>query len=570
MFRQQNNAPFVFNVKNRMRVAGMVILLAPLCIFVRLFYMQTFLYEEFSSKAERAIYNYLAEDRLRGKILDVNGRELAESVRTHSCGVNKRYVQNKNKTVAFLSETLGIPKKRVLEKWNRSSNFFFIAKKIKPDNYIKISQILRTKLGQGLELTPEYERIHPYGESALDLIGASNSKNYGLSGIEQMYNRELSQDISKKRAKRARRGEIIYDRKLKEELSVANVYLTIDAVAQFYTESALKKAVELVGAEHGIAVVQEPKTGKILAAASYPVKDGQSLAFQFTYEPGSTFKTIAISSALDAGVVHITDSIDMSGREWVVGNKVVRDNQHEKDFLSIPEILQLSSNIGAGKIALELGAKNLFYYIKGFGFGTKTDINFNGESKGNLPHFSKWTAVDTATKGYGYGVAVTPIQLINAYSAIANGGTLMQPHIVDRIEYAGGKVEKKSKPVKIRRVLKEETTQIMKKALQSVVEVGSGKRAQITGYNVAGKTGTAEKLSKEGGYAKRSHIVSFCGFAPVSDPQFTVLVILDNPTKYTFGGTAAAPVFKEITERLLAMKGVPPDQLDFEPTPNKR
>ena len=146
----------------------------------------------------------------------------------------------------------------------------------------------------------------------------------------------------------------------------------------------------------------------------------------------------------------------------------------------------------------------------------------------------------------------------------------MQPHIVDRIEYAGGKVEKKSKPVKIRRVLKEETTQIMKKALQSVVEVGSGKRAQITGYNVAGKTGTAEKLSKEGGYAKRSHIVSFCGFAPVSDPQFTVLVILDNPTKYTFGGTAAAPVFKEITERLLAMKGVPPDQLDFEPTPNKR
>ena len=258
------------------------------------------------------------DDSARGKILDVNGREFAESVRTHSCGVNKRYVQNKNKTVDFLSETLGIPKKRVLEKWNRSSNFFFIAKKIKPDNYIKISQILRTKLGQGLELTPEYERIHPYGESALDLIGASNSKNYGLSGIEQMYNRELSQDISKKRAKRARRGEIIYDRKLKEELSVANVYLTIDAVAQFYTESALKKAVELVGAEHGIAVVQEPKTGKILAAASYPVKDGQSLAFQFTYEPGSTFKTIAISSALDAGVVHITDSIDMSGREWIL------------------------------------------------------------------------------------------------------------------------------------------------------------------------------------------------------------------------------------------------------------
>lgn len=564
MFKRKSASPFVFNVKNRMRVAGMVILLAPLCIFVRLFYMQTFLYEEFSSKAERAIYNYLAEDRLRGKILDVNGRELAESVRTHSCGVNKRYVQDKNKTVAFLSETLEIPKRRILEKWNRASNFFFVAKKIKPDKYIKISQILRTKLGQGLELTPEYERIHPYGNSAIDLIGASNSKNFGLSGIEQMYNRELSQDISKKRAKRARRGEIIYDRKLKEELSVANVYLTIDAVAQFYAENALKKEVEAIGAEHGIAIVQDPKTGKILAAASYPAKDGQSLAFQFTYEPGSTFKSIAISSALDAGVVHITDQIDMSERKWEVARGVViRDNQHKKDFLTIPEILQLSSNIGAGKIALELGAKNLFYYLKAFGFGTKTDINFNGESKGNVPPYSRWTVVDTATKGYGYGVAVTPIQLINAYSAIANGGILMQPHIIDRIEYAGGKVEEKSKPVRIRRVLKEETTDIMKKALQSVVEVGSGKRAQIKGYTVAGKTGTAEKLSKEGGYAKRQHIVSFCGFAPVSDPQFTVLVVLDNPTKYSFGSSTAAPVFKEIMDRMLAMKGVAPDQTDF-------
>lgn len=558
------SSPFVFNVKNRMRAAGMVILLAPLCIFVRLFYMQTFLHEEFANKAERAIYNYLAEDRLRGKILDVNGRPLAESVRTHSCGVSKRYVKDKNKTVAFLSETLDIPKSRILEKWNRKGNFFFVAKKIKPDNYIKISQILRTPLGQGLELTPEYERIHPYGQSALDIIGAANSKNLGLSGVEQMFNAELSQDISKKRAKRARRGEIIYDRKLKEELSVANVYLTIDETAQYYVETALKNAVEKLKPEHAVALVQEPSTGKILAAASYPVKDGQSLAFQFTYEPGSTFKTVAVASALDAGVVSVTDSIDMEGRRWEVARGfTVRDKQHEKDYLSIPEIMQLSSNIGAGKIAVELGAKNLFYYIKAFGFGTKTDVNFNGESKGHVPPYNKWTKVDLATKGYGYGISLTPVQLIGAYSAVANGGTLMQPHLIDRIEYTGGKVEKIAKPVKIRRVIKPETSQAMIKVLQSVVENGSGKRAQIKGYNVAGKTGTAEKLS-DGGYGKRRHVVSFGGFAPATNPQFTVLVILDNPEKYSFGSTAAAPVFHEIMERLLAMKGVKPDQLDFE------
>ena len=324
-------------------------------------------------------------------------------------------------------------------------------------------------LGQGMELSPEYERIHPYGQSALDIVGASNSKNLGLSGIEQMFNKQLSQDISKKRAKRARGGDVIYDRTLKEKIAVSNIYLTIDEVAQYYVEQALEKAVQNVEPERAIAIVQEPATGKIIAAASYPIADGQSQAFQFTYEPGSTFKTIAIASALDAGAVHITDSIDMSGRNWEVAKGViVRDKQHQKDYLSIPEIMQLSSNIGAGKIAVETGPKKLFSYIKAFGFGTKTDINFNGESKGNVPPYNTWTKVDTAAHGYGYGIAITPIQLITAYSAIANDGALMQPHLIDRIEHANGKIEKLAKPIKIRNVISKETAQTMKKVLQSV------------------------------------------------------------------------------------------------------
>ena len=540
-------------------------LLVPLVIVGRLFYMQTFLHQAFTSKAEKAIYDSIDEDRLRGKILDVNGRSLAESVRTHSCGVSKRYVQDQDKTITFLAETLEIPKAEILKKWNKDSPFFFVAKQIKPEKYIKIAEILRTPLGQGLDLSPEYERIHPYGNSALDILGTANSKNLGLSGIEQMFNDELSQDISKKRAKRARGGDVIYDDSLKENLKIANIYLTIDETIQFYVEQALKKAMADFEPEHAIAIVQEPSSGKILAAASYPLKDGQSQAFQFTYEPGSTLKTLSIAAGIDSGAVHITDSIDMSGRNWEVAKGVViKDRQHDKNALSIPEIMQLSSNIGAGKIAVETGAKTLFSYLKAFGLGTKTDINFNGESKGNLPDFNSWTKVDTASKGYGYGVAVTPIQLITAYSAIANNGALMQPHLIDRIEHANGKIEKKSKPVKIRQVISKETAQTMQKILQSVVENGSGKRAQIKGYNVAGKTGTAEKLSKSGGYAKRLHVVSFCGFVPVTDPQFTILIILDNPSKYTFGGTAAAPIFKEIAEPLLALKAIPPDQLDFE------
>ena len=559
MFKQ--NSPFAYNAKARMKLCGLLCLLAPLCIGVRLFYMQTFLHDELADKAERAIYNYLDEDRLRGNIYDANGHFLAESVRTHSCGISKRYVKDKAKTIDFLSKTLGISKKQIEREWNKHRNFFFVAKKIKPDVYMKILPVLRTTLGQGLDLTPEYERVHPYGDSAIDILGAANSKNLGLSGIEQMFNSEMSQQISKRRAKRARRGELIYDRSLKEERSVGSVYLTIDILAQYYAEQALEKAVKDYEPERGLILVQQPQTGRLLAAASYPRKDGQSLAFQFTYEPGSTFKTIAISSALDAGAVSINDAIDMSGRKWEIARGVVvRDRQHDKDELTIPEIMAVSSNIGAGKIALELGAKNLFYYMKAFGFGTKTDINFNGESKGYILPYNKWTVVDTATKGYGYGVALTPVQLIGAYSAVANGGWLMQPHLVDRIEYADGRTEQKAKTQKIRRVIKQETSDTMKKVLEHVVQEGSGKRARIKGYSVAGKTGTAEKLSQEGGYATRHHVVSFCGFTPIDDPQFTILVVLDNPSKYTFGGTAAAPVFKEVAEGLLAMQGVPPDR----------
>lgn len=558
----KKKTPFMYDAKARMKLCGIICLVAPLIIVGRLFYMQTFQHDKFVTKAERSIYDYLKEDRLRGQIYDVQGRSLAESVRTHSCGISKKYVKDPAKTQEFLINTLGISRKDLERKWNRKDNkFFFVAKKIKPDVYMHLAPVLHTTLGQGLEVTPEYERIHPYGDSAIDLLGAANSKNLGLSGLELMFNDELSQDISKRRAKRARRGEVIYNRSLKEEKSVGSLYLTIDMLAQYYAETALAKAVKDYEPEHGIIVVQQPQTGRILAAASYPHKDGQSLPFQFTYEPGSTFKTIAITAALDAGTVSINDSIDMSGRNWEIARGVVvKDKQHKQEELTIPEIMALSSNIGAGKIALELGAKNLFYYIKAFGFGTKTDINFTGESKGYVPPYNQWTKVDTATKGYGYGISLTPIQLISAYSAIANGGWLLQPHLIDRIEYADGRKEVKAKVQKIRRVIKPETVEIMKKVLEHVVLEGSGKKAQIPGYSVAGKTGTAEKLDKEGGYAKRRHVVSFCGFTPIGDPQFTILIILDNPAKYTFGGTAAAPVFKEVAEGLLSMQAVAPDK----------
>lgn len=549
---------------------GVLALCPVLAILGRLLYFQTFKHEEMSARAESAVYAYLEEDRIRGNILDINGVILAESLRTYSAAVLKRYVKDKEETIKTLSKVLEVPEKELRQRWNKEGNFFYVKKKIRPAMYSALNEAVKEKRLTGIELTAEYERIHPFGDMALDLLGAANSKNMGLSGLEQSYNKELSQDISRKRAKRARAGQIIYERELKEEEKISDIYLTIDALAQHHVEEVLKNYVEANAAKRGMAIVQDPNTGYILAIASYPVKDGQSLPFQFTYEPGSTFKTITSASALDSGVWKKERVMEFDSRNtWKGVNGItIRDTHNLTEKTTLEEMMKVSSNRGAAYLANELGAKDFFYYIKAFGFGTKTDIGFQGEARGTVRPFSKWTKVDTAVTGYGYGISLTAVQLINAYSAIANGGYLMQAHIVDRAVDAGGNTVQYAKPKKIRKVLKPETARQMNDVLQQVVSSGTARKAKVSGYTVAGKTGTAEKHTAAG-YEKSAHIVSFCGFVPASKPAFTILFVLDEPEKPVFGGESAAPAFAEIAERLLAIKGVRPDIVE-EPARKKK
>ena len=312
------------------------------------------------------------------------------------------------------------------------------------------------------------------------------------------------------------------------------------------------------------ALVQDPKTGYILAAASYPSLDGRSLPFQFSYEPGSTFKTIAAAAALDSGAIKPDSIFFMENNKWSVSGIPIRDHQ-EKPWLTVSEILEVSSNIGASKIALELGAKNLFSYFKKFGFGVKTNIGFLGEISGTLRDHTTWKPIDTAKAGYGYTVAVSPVQLVSAYSVFANGGTLMQAHLIDRIEYPDGRVEQIATPSAVRRVLKPETVTQVNKWLENVVTKGTGKPAKVEGYRVAGKTGTSEKLKEAGKYGKNAHIASFCGFIPASDPKWTILVVLDEPrsAQRALFGSASAQIFSEIATYLLAMEGIAPDDEDL-------
>ncbi len=545
------------NTKRRIQICGLLCLALALFVCGRLFYLQTILHKEYAEKTQKRVYTQTKADTFRGQILDKNGVVLAKSLRTYAVALSKKNVNNKDALFKVLQETLGVPQSKLNKLWRKKKNFFYVKKKVSPLDYEKLEEVLNAQRLTGVELEREYTRLYPYDDIAKDMIGATNSKNRGLSGLELMFDKKLSQEAPSQTVKRSRWGGIIYDKSLERELSTSDVYLTIDSLAQYQVESILKKYAEKYKVKSALALVQEPKTGYIVAAASYPSLDGRALPFQFTYEPGSTFKTIGAAAALDSGSIQSNSIFFMENNKWNVNGIIIKDHQ-EKPWLTVSEILEVSSNIGAGKITLDLGAKTLFSYFKKFGFGVKTNIGFLGESGGILRDWNKWKPIDTAKAGYGYTVSVSPVQLVGAYSVFANGGTLMQPHLIDRIEYQDGRVEQFAKPTAVRKVLKPETVTQVNKWLENVVTKGTGKPAKVKGYRVAGKTGTTEKYNASGKYEKSAHIASFCGFVPASNPEWTILVVLDEPERALFGSTSAH-IFSEIASYLLAMKGVPPD-----------
>lgn len=552
------------NTRQRIQLCGILGLACSLIIFARLFVLQTIQHKEFTAKAQKRVYTQTKADTLRGQILDKNGVVLAKSLRTYAVAVSKKNVNDKEALFKALTQTLDVPKDKLNKLWREKKNFFYVKKKVSPIDYEKLEEILNSQKITGVELEREYTRLYPYEDIAKDMIGATNSKNRGLSGLELMFDKELSQEAPSQKVKRSRWGGIIYDKSLERELSIADIYLTIDSLAQYRVESILKKYGEKYQVKNAIAIVQDPKTGYILAAASYPSVDGHALPFQYTYEPGSTFKTIGAASALDNGSIKPNSSYYMENNKWNVSGIIIKDHQ-EKPWLTISEILEVSSNIGAGKITSDLGAKTLYSYFKKFGFGVKTNVGFLGESAGILRDYSAWRPIDTAKAGYGYTVSVSPVQLVSAYSVFANGGTLMQAHLIDKITYPDGRVEQIAKPNAIRKVLKKETTEQVNKWLENVVNKGTGKPAKVKGYRVAGKTGTTEKFNASGKYEKSSHIASFCGFVPATNPEWTILVILDEPRsadRALFGSTSAH-IFSEIASYLLAMKGIQPDGEDL-------
>ncbi len=403
---------------------------------------------------------------------------------------------------------------------------------------------------------------------ASHLLGFTNIDNKGISGLELQYDKYLRGKVINISVATDARGNSLFN-EVKEAVSGNNLILTIDERIQYIVERELAVAMKKWQAKAAVAIMMEPSTGEILAMANRPNYDpnfaGKSKSYARRnraitdlFEPGSTLKSILAAAALEEGIVRLNDEYDVSKGYIVVGGKRIRD-LHRNDILTFQEVIQRSSNVGAVQIGMELGEKKYYRYIREFGFGEKSGIDFPGEIRGILRNPRDWSGTSLAALSIGQEIGVTPLQMLRAYAAIANGGELMKPYIVSDIISSTGQIIKRVIPKVERRIISRKTASKVTEILKTVVEEGgTATKAYIQGNLVAGKTGTAQIFdNKKKRYSRDKYISSFVGFVPADDPKLALIVVVYEPKGKAYGGVVAAPVFKKIIEHTFAYMNVP-------------
>lgn len=510
----------------------------------------------------------------RGKIFDRNGKELAVNIDVKSVYANPKKVTNPSETAKILSEKLNLSQKKILDRISSDKSFVWIKRLADSESVEELQNLDITGLGY----IPEPKRIYPNGHLMGQVIGITDIDSIGIEGIEYRYDRLLTGKTRKITLKRDARGhKILNDPSEIQDIdqyktSGHDIVLTIDSQIQHIVERQLKEGVEEVGGEKGMAIIMNPETGEVLAMASYPFLDPnnfskfpevnrRNLPMWYAHEPGSTMKVFLAASALDDKKVNPNSKFNCENGRRRIGSAVIRDIK-PRGTLTVAEIVKYSSNIGASKIGELLGRDKYYKYLNKFGFGKKTGIGLPGESSGLLAAPRKWGPIELATISFGQGISVTSLQLVTALSAIANGGYLMKPYVIEKIVGPDGNVIEQNSPEVVTRVISYDTSYQMKQIMQGVVENGTGKKAQIPGFSVAGKTGTAQIPNpKSGGYYSGRYITSFIGFAPVEDPEIVMVVVVEAPGEKTYGGSVAAPIFKQIAEKVLFHMGVSPKKV---------
>jgi cell division protein FtsI/penicillin-binding protein 2 len=502
----------------------------------------------------------------RGNIYDRKGRALAVNLELESLYCDPGEVTIDREGLQRLSRILGIGEKAIQAKFDQDKRFLWVDRKISPDAAGEIKK-LNIK---GIGFIPEAKRYYPKGELAAHVIGMVGLENQPLEGLELKYDKFLSTAGRKIYFARDASGKKLSSG-VELEARGNDLLLTVDEGLQYIAEKELEKAMARWKSVAASAIMMDPFTGEILALANRPGYDLNDVgragknairnrAITDIYEPGSTFKVIVGTAALEEKLYNLDSRFDCSRGIIEVGGKGIRD-AHRHGVLTFHEVIQKSSNVGSVMLGIKLGRDRIYRYSKLYGFGERTGIDLPGEVSGWIRHPDKWSATSIGAISIGQEVAVTPLQVLRAYAAIANGGFLVRPHLVSEIRTSEGQTVFSSE-VEKKRILSENTTALFKDILKTVVEEGgTATQAAVEGDHVAGKTGTAQLTdSRTGRYSKERYISSFVGFVPADNPKIAMIVVIYEPKGQIYGGVVAGPVFKNIADQALSYLNIPMDE----------
>ena len=555
--------------KRRARLFAFVTIGILTLLVVRLAWIQFFRHDWY---AERASGQHLARVVIpaeRGPIVDSRGRTLATTLAVNSVYVEPERIQNIPEAARKLSEALDLDVGVFLEKLEakKEKKFMWVKRKVTEEEAGRVRELHLAGVG----LRREGKRVYPQGKLACHVLGFTDLDGVGLEGVEKSFSAVLAGRDGYKTFLRDGKGKL-FDFGGGPEVSAedgSTLVLTLDSVIQHFAEEALERTSEERAPVSATAIVMRPASGEILAMANWPAFDPNSAgsfppesrrnrAIADSYEPGSTFKPIVMAAALEERMVEPTDKFFCYDGLYVVRSRRLHDH-HPYGWLTVRDILVKSSNIGMAQIGQVLGAEKIYSAVIRFGFGKKTGIALSGEETGKVRPLSQWSYYSETSIPMGQEITVTPLQLASGFNAIASGGVRMKPTIVKGYSDPSGKVLAKFKPVAAVRTISEGTSRRLTEIMTGVVDEGTGTRARIEGYAVAGKTGTAQKVV-EGIYSHSKFISSFVCFAPAEEPKVLVLVMVNEPSKGNsyYGGTVAAPVAAEIMERTLYYLGVKP------------
>ncbi len=550
----------------RAALVAFCVLLLFFGVVCRLYFIQVLQYRKFAGLKEKQYIQTVEIKPKRGTIFDCQGRELALSVDVDSVCAFPRQIENVYETAVKLAKVLNLNQEMIKEKLKSDKYFVWIARKIETE---QAREIKSYKL-KGVDFVKESKRCYPDERLANQLLGFVGVDNDGLTGIEKYYDGYIKGESSFIiQGKDAKGRSVLNDTEACYTSNNSNeLILTIDKTIQYIAERELDAAWARYNGRNALIIVQKTKTGEILALAGRPtfsyhkikessIDEMRLRAITDFYEPGSTFKIVTAAAALEEKVVKPTDRYFCENGRYKVGPTVIRD--HEKEgWLTFAQVIERSSNIGTAKVADKIGRDKLFYYSKMFGFGSMTGIGLPGEVQGLLRKPKDWSSISLGRIAFGQEIGVTPLQLLNAVNAVANGGMLMQPMIVKAIRNKSGTIIKEYNPQIIRKVISPETAQTLTEILKGVVECGTGSMAQVKGYDVAGKTGTAQKIDPSiRKYSDTKYVASFVGYLPADDPEVTILVILDEPKEIYWGGSVCAPVFANVARDIMRYLNIP-------------